>query len=72
MSKIYDNVLEKLSNSRKVFVPNLTSKLSFLAACENLQKGEKFLFKSIKNINLTSKKDLMTVKGINEKIALKI
>lgn len=43
MSKIYDNVLEKISNSRKVFVPNLTSKLSFLAACENLQKDAKFL-----------------------------
>ena len=43
MSKIYENVLEKLSNSKKVFVPNLTSKLSFLAACENLQKDAKFL-----------------------------
>lgn len=43
MSKIYENVLEKLLNSKKVFVPNLTSKLSFLAACENLQKDAKFL-----------------------------
>ena len=43
MSKIYENILEKLINSKKVFVPNLTSKLSFLAACENLQKNSKFL-----------------------------
>lgn len=43
MIKIYENILEKLSNSKKVFVPNLTSKLSFLAAYKNLQKDTKFL-----------------------------
>ena len=43
MSKLFKKIELSLKNSKKVFIPNLTSLLSYEVALKNIKKNNKFL-----------------------------